>query len=336
MNKDFEHIIAEELAADSHFKNWILGKKHDDNSYWEDFLRKYPHQKGVYEEAKAMVLAVHTHFDQEEISPSTLNQQFDQLLADSKTKSLPIKGGKIKRIPWLRRLSVAAVVLFLLFSGFWYWNSNQMKVYATAYGEWKSIELPDGSRVELNSNSRIKLANSWLLKDSRDVWLEGEAFFEVKNMRESGKKFQVMTEDLKVQVLGTSFNVHSRGEQTEVFLEEGEIKLDLGEEEDLMAPGNWIAYSKEDKKIEKKEDARGEEISSWKNGVLVMKNATTQEIFEELSEIYGVEIVLTDEKMHQTGLTIRVPMKQLEIAIPILENTLGKKIKQENKRLLIQ
>ena len=56
-------------------------------------------------------------------------------------------------------------------------------------------------------------------------------------MYETQTKFEVITPDLTVEVLGTSFNVSSREEQTEVFLEEGKIRLDLGTEEDMMQPG---------------------------------------------------------------------------------------------------
>ena len=72
------------------------------------------------------------------------------------------------------------------------------------------ILLPDGSAVTLNANSKLQ----YYTHSARKVWLEGEAFFEVKKIPETAEPFQVVTNDLTITVLGTTFNVNSRNEQT--------------------------------------------------------------------------------------------------------------------------
>ena len=116
--------------------------------------------------------------------------------------------------------------------------------YSTTFGEWKTITLPDGSVVELNANSLLTITKHWSENNNRTVWLTGEAFFKVKKIPSTKCKFIVKTKDLKVEILGTSFNVNSRFDQTEVFLEEGKVKLYLGNTKEYMAPGEFIAFSK--------------------------------------------------------------------------------------------
>ena len=75
---------------------------------------------------------------------------------------------------------------------------------------------------------------------ARDQWISCAA---CRKKPDTGSKFQVITADLIVEVLGTSFNVHSRGSQTNVYLEEGRIRVDLGHEEKYLDPGELIEYS---------------------------------------------------------------------------------------------
>ena len=123
---------------------------------------------------------------------------------------------------------------------------NTKITHKTNYGEILNIKLQDGSDVTLNSNSSL----SYNKNESRKVWLTGEAFFQVDKKVVTNAKFWVITDDLSVEVYGTSFNVNTKKKKTDVFLEEGSIWLSLKNGENKkMIPGNYISYSSQQNKI---------------------------------------------------------------------------------------
>lgn len=235
--------------------------------------------------------------------------------------------------------AVAAGMLLIVSIGLWlFWPaSSPQLIHRTAYGEWETLHLPDGSWVKLNANSEIRYAANWKAGEDRQVWLDGEAFFQVQKQSASGTKFQVITKDLQVEVLGTSFNVNSREIQTDVFLEEGQIRLSMGAQEEMLKPGDFVAYSARKKAVVKRQNAIPAEVhTSWKDGVLIMKDKTIAEILRKLEEIYGVAFDVRSEALLTHIKTVAVPMDKLEITVPVLERTFEVKITKQGDQLVIQ
>lgn len=130
--------------------------------------------------------------------------------------------------------AVAASVLIIL--GLFYFL-NAESHYKTGYGEQLTVVLPDNSNVELNSNSAINFKSiNW--KNNRELYLDGEAFFDV----EKGQSFKVQTTEGTVEVLGTEFNVISRDHYFEVRCQEGKVKVAsyIPNEEVILLPGNAL------------------------------------------------------------------------------------------------
>lgn len=242
---------------------------------------------------------------------------------------------KISLRPWL---AVAATVALLIL-GFVLWpkSSTPMLTYVTGQDQWKMVELPDGSSVKLNANSELNFAKYWHPGRDRQVWLRGEAFFEVERKPATNAKFTVITDDLQVEVLGTSFNVNTRGDQTDVFLEEGRIKLNLDGHEETLSPGDFITYSSKNKSIiERKDKTTAATYASWKDGVLELKDRSVQEIIDKIEEIYSVEVQIQNPSILKEIKTLSVPKDKLEVAIPVLERIFGSKITQDGKQLIIE
>lgn len=243
---------------------------------------------------------------------------------------------KRKRAMWLG--AAAAVMLLIGISlTLWMKPTNQLLVHQTAFGEWKTLELPDGSSVKLNANSEISFASTWVEGSDRQVWLKGEAFFKVEKKPATNAKFKVFTENLQVEVLGTSFNVSSRGSRTDVFLEEGLIRLELGDREETLNPGDFLAYSKEEDVIlERHNETTTELHTSWKDGVLELKDKSIEEILLKIEEIYGVKTKVLKPSLLKEVKTVSVPMDKLEVALPVLEGTFGTQIIIRDNQLIIQ
>jgi ferric-dicitrate binding protein FerR (iron transport regulator) len=144
------------------------------------------------------------------------------------------------------------VLLIAAGLGVWSYLRAGENAHTTHYGETARIKLPDGSMVVLNAHSTLTY-NDWSEGQTREVWLNGEAFFEVQKKHDAtGRvKFVVHTGDLNVEVLGTRFNVSNRGLRTQIVLEEGKVRLRYEQETEKvidMQPGELVEYVNADTK----------------------------------------------------------------------------------------
>jgi len=317
------------------FRKWVIDPTNGDHLFWDEFLETYPEKIEVVNEAREFLLVSRNYFETNDLSEEDLQIGLGKV--SEKISDYAPESKHLFLLPGpYRQAMVAASVVIVLVSSFLFFTSNGLTTYTTDFGEWKSVELPDGTRVDLNANSELILADDWSEGVTRQVWLKGEAYFKVTKQKSSNAKFQVITDDLTIEVLGTAFNVQDRGEYTEVYLLEGKIKLDLGIAEKNLDPGDFISYSAEKNKMITQTNMGSSDYTSWKEGVLKLKNATILEILREVEEIYGVEIMVSNKTMLSERRTIGLPMENLEIVIPILETTLGADVSKVGNKLFVK
>lgn len=151
-------------------------------------------------------------------------------------------------LPLLIKVTAAAILLAGLFFTVNYFVSGRanVKTYVAAYGERKNIQLPDGSVVTLNAGSNIKINKDYGIT-TRDVYLEGEAFFEVKH--DTSLAFIVHTLAMDVKALGTAFNVKAYLDEkiTETSLIRGLVEVTLKEDnylKMLLYPNQKIEWKR--------------------------------------------------------------------------------------------
>ena len=113
----------------------------------------------------------------------------------------------------------------------------------TAFGQKSSVTLPDGTRIWLNSGSRVSYSSAFNSR-SRTVNLEGEAYFSVA--RNEQLPFVVQADGMSVTALGTKFNVKAYANEEEVVatLVEGRIRTDAGDESEIVLPENQASYNR--------------------------------------------------------------------------------------------
>lgn len=158
---------------------------------------------------------------------------------------------------------------------------------STQKGQKLTAFLPDGSRVMLNSNSKISYIQSFHDAE-RVVMLEGEAFFEIE--KDTLRPFKVISNGITTTALGTSFNIDCRaGEKVEVSLVSGKVAVrNENEKYVILNPGEMAIAMKSGKlEIDKFEYL---ETIAWKDGILVFCNSTFTDIVEKLELWYGVNI----------------------------------------------
>jgi transmembrane sensor len=196
------------------------------------------------------------------------------------------------------------------------------KFFETAYGEKKNIQLPDGTNVTLNAGSNIRIKDKFNV-GVRDIYLEGEAFFEVKH--DSLRPFIVHTAAMDVKALGTSFNVKAYldDKSTETSLITGVIEVTLKEDNNsktTLYPNQKIEWRRPNESITDIEINPAKKVSvvikrdsiarkllainpsdireiSWKENKLVFEDEEFGDIAKLLERWYGAKIIFKDEAL---------------------------------------
>ncbi|MEQ7801047.1 FecR domain-containing protein [Pedobacter sp. ASV1-7] len=170
-------------------------------------------------------------------------------------------------------------------------NKDNKLVYntiSTPVGKNYQLILADGTRVWLNAMSSLRFPVSFV-KEERDVELSGEGYFEVA--KDKTKPFMVAAKNMKIQVLGTHFNVSAYSEDNivEASLLEGAIKADNGTSSILLKPGQQAILRNGSANM-KVQSFNSEEVTDWKNGYFIFRNEPIEEIMKKISRWYNIDV----------------------------------------------
>ena len=179
-----------------------------------------------------------------------------------------------------------------------------------ARGARSNITLPDGSRVWLNSGSRLRFPISFA-SDKRVVHLSGEAFFDVVNNDECPMLIS-LKDNYMIEVLGTEFNVRAyddeEGVQTALY--SGDINLfkeDAGNQQVKkllnMEPNEICIVKKDTVRLQKSTVERLSKVSAWKEGSIYFDNTPLGEVIKSIERCHGVNIEVRDQYILNYSIT---------------------------------
>lgn len=186
------------------------------------------------------------------------------------------------------------------------------------FGKKFRLLLEDGTKVSLNAGSRLKFPVAFLENGPREVFLEGEAFFDVAKDRQ--RPFMVNSNEFHVRVLGTKFNVNSYTEDKSVstVLIEGSVGLYSDSENDLpkdnmikLSPGELAVYNRNDRSLQVK-DVDTAEYIAWVDGVLLFKIRPFSEIIRVLERHYNVQITNRYKELGNKRFFARFDVESIE------------------------
>lgn len=271
-----------------------------------------------------------------------------------------------------KRLGVFVVAAIVIISGFFFLHT-QNKITApvskmvaqqeitTPKGSRTKIQLPDGSDVWLNAGSQLKY-NKDFEKGSREVYLSGEAFFDV--VKNPKKPFVIHTTSMDVKVLGTQFNVKAYEDDltTETSLINGSVSVYLNaapEKEYRLVPNqklilNNLAMAKQQesastninpllnldrlvtiKKLTYAAASENDVESSWTKNILSFEDELFPEVARKMERWYNVDIAFSNKKWEQRYLSGSFEKESLTQALKALQFTTGFNYKTEGKTILI-
>lgn len=195
-----------------------------------------------------------------------------------------ISFGKKRKSTNIKWYAIAASILIIIgVSGVLTTTKN----YTTSYGEKLAITLPDGSKIQLNADSKLSHKRFFWL-NNRKVNLQGEAYFEV----EKGKGFAVETTYGMVSVLGTKFNIKTRAKTFELNCFEGVVRFDK------LATKEHRILKKEDRVILSEgaiiDEKAKENLPNWMNGISVFKETPLHKVIDDIRIQYNVTFEVND------------------------------------------
>lgn len=293
--KDYAHFSVEELIMDEYFQSWVFDPSGKSDAYWQSWLDENPDKQAVVEEARSTLLRL--NFSNWDLPAEEVSNLWSRIRQTEERQSGSLQKVRSKSVIWY---GAAAVILLVGLSSYFWTSPISTIEYRTAFGETRSIKLPDSSTVILNSNSVLRLSSSWEATSTREVWLDGEAFFSVEH-KKNNQPFKVKTgEDVDIEVLGTTFNVYHRNE-TKVVLNTGRIQLSLptvqADEKIVMNPGELVEYN-EKKYVKRMVDPKM--YTAWTQNNLVLNRSSLREMLLMIKDNYGIEVEVKESLLNQT------------------------------------
>ena len=208
------------------------------------------------------------------------------------------------------------------------------------YGKRTQITLSDNSSVWLNSGSKL-IYPAHFASNKREVYLDGEAIFEVSHNKQ--KPFHVVTHDVEVKVLGTVFGLSAYNDDktTSTVLESGSVEMkELGQSifntsKATMVPGMMAVYSKEASEItQAKVDVK--QYTSWRDGYISCEKQSLGDILKKISRYYNISIQVSDKSLENETFTGNLDLRNSATQVlAIIAEFINIKIENTNNQILI-
>lgn len=251
----------------------------------------------------------------ESVDPFPLNN-------DENSTIVNLPSRNYRKLAWVGGIAASVITIFLFFT----LNREQPKnniakaqnTISTKRGSKSKIQLPDGTQVWLNADSRITYKENFQ-GELREVELTGEAFFDV--VRDESRPFIIHTSTIDVKVLGTAFNVRSYANEknTETSLIHGSIEVTLVKSADkrkiTLKPNDKLIVTYDEAALEQKDKARPhsplltlgrinyrKKDSSaletlWVDNKLAFDEEPLEEIALKIERWYDVKVIIADEEL---------------------------------------
>ncbi|WKJ88939.1 FecR family protein [Methylomonas montana] len=231
-----------------------------------------------------------------------------------------------------KRLSIAASLLIAAIGVPLAWDWINTDRYLTLKGQRQHIALRDGSTIELNSNSQIRVHYGWR---SREAVLErGEALFNVAH--DESKPFDVVAGNGKIHDIGTRFNVRLLNNAVTVSVLEGEVAV-ATEHRPIpqnLAAGQQIKYDAAGLASSAPTSFDATTVAAWREGMLVFKKTALAEVLEQLSRYHDVELSVADPQLQNLKVSGDFPTDDLNLALNAISAALPIKAVRKNERLI--
>lgn len=302
------------------FRDWVYNPTPETDAFWTHFLARHPDKRDDVEQSRTLLRTLQQDFEQDYPSDEQINRMYRQIRAQ--TANTPVR-----QVPVFWRWAAAACVVLCLSYVGWlmaekplpatHIRSHQPALTLTETHNKSAkpmlVKLPDGSSVWLQPRGRLRYSRLFGQQPRREVYLTGNAFFEVT--KNPDKPFMVYTNDLITKVLGTSFwiNASDRDQQVVVRVKTGkvaviarsdsraaEMKASRELEGVVLTPNQQLLFSRDEVRMKKSLVDQPEPIQSPTHHY---QDAPVSQIFSDLETAYGVDIIYDEDVLSNCLLT---------------------------------
>lgn len=233
-------------------------------------------------------------------------------------------------------LAAATVALLIAMSGWLYMmldSDPSFIIKSNNSGIVQNVPLPDGTVIQLNNHSKLIYPERFA-GDSREVFLEGEAYFDVKHDKKH--PFIVRAGELKIRVLGTKFTVNasSQSPQITATLLEGSIEVSNEKKQMLMKPSQQLRYDVNSGNMLLTELSNASREIRWIQNVWVLSETPLLDICQRLEHLFNVKIIIMNDELigksftgeFYTNESLESILKTMQTSTPFKYERKGKNI----------
>ena len=361
--KDYGQYGVEDFATDKLFRSWVLDNDPKATAFWKYWLLENPTKTPIIEQAKQLLLKVKE--SQLPIEEKDIDKAVDKIFMQINAHETA-HSGKNSRLFVLNTYRIAAMAATILLAavGLWWFSSQKPK--NTEGGQVAVVEqkrstatkeqiktvndeeyplpitLSDGSVVTLNRGSKLTYPNVFNA-DSRVVYLEGAAFFEVT--KNPSKPFLVHAQGVVTKVLGTSFRIDAFDKNVKVMVKTGKVAVftennnkesDYENQAIVLTPNQEVVFQSTANRFEKSvQETPTLLITNVKIKDLHFEDAPIISVFNALKEAYGIEIIYDEDVMKNCMITTSLTDEPLFEKLTIICKTIGASYRQLDAKIII-
>lgn len=322
------------------------------------FLEQFPDYKKTYQVTNALK---GDGAQSAETKPEEINGNLEEIWNRIKSSNEDIEDNTKVRFMFRWQWVAAAVLVFAVTGGLLYRKGVQrdspiaeivIHEIHVPYGKTQKLKLPDGTQVMLNAGSTFSYPEAFE-KNTRDVSLTGEGFFEVtKNAK---KPFLVHTAKLVVKVLGTVFNVkaYNNDKTVETTLLKGKVQVELKdnpEKKIILLPNEKLIVinNRDPKSVKPKEnkieyqvtalpDVKPDEVkeTAWVDNRILFTNEAFEDVAAQIERKYNVQVVFEDEGLRTEQISGLLDKESLQEALGIIEMTTPFKFRMDGQTVYL-
>lgn len=352
--KDSGYTV-QQLVDDPSFVKWATGDSEGERAdYWNQWVKQSEKNRKIALRAQKKITGVRF------TSPNLPDIEYEWAkirddIKQNKQIRLNIKEEWATHHKHGRLLShlfkAAAVLLIGAFVGFAMFmyqelepekNKDVVHTVKTDYGEKKTLNLSDGSKIILAPGSELTYKSNWLEQPVKRVNLSGEAYFSITPKRLKNRpKFVVETEDGAASVWGTRFTVDTYGRGTQVVLEEGEVRVEVagadesGKTEMTMRPGEMAQFSKSDAQIALNE-VNPTVYTSWTTNELYFDKTPFSVLVNRIERTYGTKVKIKHPKILNMELSGSIDFRSLDGLIDAVSEVMDVRIYKSAQTVIIE
>jgi len=260
--------------------------------------------------------------------------RFAALRNPSRSEAPKTRASRLPSWQFLARGAAAAALVLAVVGTAMTFDNDKSQTFATEVGARKTLTLADGSQIELNTNTSLRVSD-----DQRTAWLEkGEAYFQITH--DEAHPFTVNVGDRRVVDLGTKFIIRRDSENTRVSLIEGsaEVQGDRAATQArpvVLAPGDVAIASKGILSVERKPSRELKDELGWRHGLLIFYHTSLADAAKEFNRYNETKLVIADAATARQRINGTFLANNVEVFGHVAQAALGLHVRARQNEIVI-